>query len=277
LIITPWYELLFSIELTNQKKTIVNKNDSIEIINKESNKLINIKTTQVNEIYPLPESMALSAKKCVEEVGPILLQEQRGKSQNFIIDEKSNRNGIILKHEKLEKLYHSMMIVEYPSVVKKGQIERIRVSIIPSLGFKRNQKLESESKTNKSSIIDYPKVSISINSSGIQTKKLTPKVSHLVAFSPTHWIFEIKGIEKGNAGLFVFVKNYDSDELLESFEYRFLVNESLFSRFSSFLIKNWQWFASAIIIPLIIAIWKKKIIGRHILRWIRANVGYKII
>jgi hypothetical protein len=262
LVITPWYELLFSIELSNQKKALIENDGFIEIVNKESGQRLKVRTNQVNEIYPLPEAMAIAAKQCVEEVGPILLQEQREISQDFIIDEKSNRNGIIVKYGRLEKLYHSMMIIKYPSEIEKNKIDHIRISIVPSLRLKNDQKFESKSKISKSSILDYPKVSVSIKSSEIQINRLTPENSHLVAFSPTHWIYGVKGIEKGKARLFVNVKNIDSGDLLKSFEYRFTINESFSSRLSSFLVINWQWIASAIIIPLIITIWRKKIIQR---------------
>jgi ATP-dependent Zn protease len=92
----------------------------------------------------------------------------------------------------------------------------------------------------------------------------SPEVQSISYKEPTEWTWDISPTESGKKQLHLTitalfkVEGEEATRQIESFDRTISVNVTWNQRLSGFISTNWQWLWTAILVPIVVYLWKRR-------------------
>ncbi len=151
------------------------------------------------------------------------------------------------------------------SVMHVGQASTIQLLLDLS---KPIEELESMIRT--SGVVESHQIKVSeimearLTGNGFQITAITPEEQPVSTIETTEWKWDIKAVEQGNQRLhltlsaIIQIAGQKQKRSIQTFDREILIKVSFGKRVSNFIGKNWQWLWTALFIPVVSWLWKRK-------------------
>jgi len=168
----------------------------------------------------------------------------------------------------IESMVQSNIVFNVPdSHVDVGQSFTIKLLLHLSMPI---ENLEKELRETVEGKVEGYQIKISdivearLTGYGFQISSVTPEEQPISIKHATEWKWNVKALEPGIQHLHLTInaiidlKGETKKRAIRTFDREIKVNVTLGKEILSFLKNNWQWFCTALLIPLITFIWKNK-------------------
>lgn len=107
----------------------------------------------------------------------------------------------------------------------------------------------------------FKTLTVDIKGAGADIEAITPTKQSLTPLVLSRWIWQVSSTKDDNQSFYLTMDGINTKSGSD-FHYIFPIKidfkKTLIQRFWLFLVKNWQWFAGTILIPLMVFSWKRK-------------------
>jgi len=108
-----------------------------------------------------------------------------------------------------------------------------------------------------------------LTGNGFEISPITPEEQLISKRETTEWKWEVKAVKSGQQKLYLALsailkfQGETKVRVIRTFDREMLVRVSLGKRISTFVGKNWQWLWTALVIPVMGWLWKRKSAKKH--------------
>jgi hypothetical protein len=176
---------------------------------------------------------------------------------------KPSWSGFSAVDDLLAQLPLGRIVFNVPSTMALAQSYEIKLLLSASRSLEELQK-ELPGKIEGAEIRIAPKMEARLTGQDFTISAVKPEIQGVSGQETTEWEWEVRPLSSGahqlhlTINVILFVNGVETPRSITTFDKKITVEVSLGQRVFSFIANNWQWLWTAVLIPVVAWLWKKK-------------------